>query len=129
MEAAFRLRAHPESVATAQNESRVFLSSLPVSSEPALLIVSELVSNAVRHGTEPIGLRLFWDGHELHIEVSDCDPRVDRVTMTPAVKDEDHGRGLSLLDQLASTWGVDAGPSGLSKTVWATLSEDPARPL
>jgi anti-sigma regulatory factor (Ser/Thr protein kinase) len=129
MEAAFRLRALPESVATARSESRVFLSSLPVSSEPALLIVSELVSNAVRHGIEPIGLRLVWDGHELNIEVSDCDPRLDRVTTTPALNDDDHGRGLALLDQLASSWGVDAGPSGLSKTVWATLSEDPARPL
>jgi anti-sigma regulatory factor (Ser/Thr protein kinase) len=121
MEAALRLRAIPISVSTARDATRGFVASLRISAEDALVIVSELVANAVQHGAEPIALRLSWDGRALHIEVSDDDPRIDRVTPSPHSAYSGHGRGLVLTDRLAASWGVHEGPSGMGKTVWADV--------
>ncbi|MEU3305161.1 SpoIIE family protein phosphatase [Streptomyces sp. NPDC006678] len=78
------------------------------------LIVSELVTNAVRHSTGPIGLRLIQ--HQvLTVEVSDagaCTPRA----RSPRTMDE-HGRGLFLVAQLSQRWGSRPVPDG--KVVWA----------
>jgi anti-sigma regulatory factor (Ser/Thr protein kinase) len=121
VEAAFRLRAVPTSASMARDATRAFVASLRVSADDALVIVTELVSNAVQHGAEPIALRLSWDGRALHIEVSDDDPRIDRVHLTPRSGYDDHGRGLALTDRLAASWGVHEGPIGFSKTVWADV--------
>ncbi|MFD9498979.1 ATP-binding protein [Streptomyces sp. NPDC060035] len=89
-------------------------------------VVAELAANAVLHGRVPgrdFALLLRHDGGRglVHIEVSDTHP-ARPVLVMPAF-DEDHGRGLVLVDALATRWGVDdrVGPG---KTVWAecTLS-------
>ena len=121
MEAAFRFRAVPTTVSIARHATRLFAASLPISADDALVIVTELVSNAVQHGAEPIALRLSWDGRALHIEVSDDDPRIDRVNLTPRSASNPHGRGLALTDHLAASWGVHEGPSSFGKTVWANV--------
>jgi anti-sigma regulatory factor (Ser/Thr protein kinase) len=121
MEAAFRLRADPISVSTAREATRIFVASLLITTEDALVIVTELVSNAVQHGAEPIAFFLSWDGRAVHIEVSDDDPRIDRVHVTPRSASNPHGRGLALTDHLAASWGVHEGPSGFGKTVWAKV--------
>ncbi|MFD7439638.1 SpoIIE family protein phosphatase [Streptomyces sp. NPDC059861] len=77
-------------------------------------IISELVTNAVRHSTGPIDLRLIH--HQvLTIEVSDTDPRSPR-TRSARTMDE-NGRGLALVAQLSHRWGSRPAPG--RKVVWA----------
>ena len=87
--------------------------------ETAVLLVSELVTNAVRHarGTDAIALKLQTAGAWLRIEVQDGDPRWPQPR-TPAGFDES-GFGLVLVDTLARKWGVRETAAG--KAVWADL--------
>ncbi|MFD4370889.1 SpoIIE family protein phosphatase [Streptomyces sp. NPDC058486] len=78
------------------------------------LIVSELVTNAMRYAGGPVGLRLIR-GRVLVCEVSDpsnTQPRLRRALIT-----DEGGRGLFLIAQLASRWGCRYGARG--KTIWA----------
>lgn len=87
--------------------------------ETAVLLVSELVTNAVRHAqdTYAIALRLEIAGTLLRIEVQDADPRWPQ-RRSPARLDES-GFGFVLMDALAGEWGVRETATG--KTVWAEL--------
>jgi anti-sigma regulatory factor (Ser/Thr protein kinase) len=100
--------------------------------DDAVLVVSELVGNAVSHARTAAGLRLERLNGGIRIEVSDT----GRWNITPALTDPlaEHGRGLLLMDRLATTHGVDQRPDG--KTVWAELREvatpgdgSPVRPV
>lgn len=84
-----------------------------------LLLVTELVTNAVVHGSPPCRLRAHAAAGRMRIEVSDCDPRRP-VLMRPG-PELDHGRGLLLVSALADDWGVEPRSAG-GKTVWAELS-------
>ncbi|MFF8288240.1 SpoIIE family protein phosphatase [Streptomyces sp. NPDC016309] len=79
------------------------------------LVVSELVTNAVRYGGHgPVSLRLLRNG-SLICEVSDrsnTSPRIRRAATT-----EEGGRGLFLVAQFTKSWGARFMPQG--KTVWA----------
>ncbi|MFJ9543928.1 SpoIIE family protein phosphatase [Streptomyces sp. NPDC101225] len=78
------------------------------------LIVSELVTNAIRYAGGPVGLRLIRDA-SLICEVTDpsnTQPRLRRARTT-----DEGGRGLFLVAQLSSRWGSRYGRRG--KTVWA----------
>ncbi|WP_314175206.1 ATP-binding SpoIIE family protein phosphatase [Streptomyces winkii] len=78
------------------------------------LIVSELITNAIRYAGGPIGLRLIHDA-TLVCEVTDpsnTQPRLRRARTT-----DESGRGLFLVAQLATRWGSRYGESG--KTIWA----------
>jgi PAS domain S-box-containing protein len=86
----------------------------------ACLLVSELLTNAMRHTGEPIGLRLNHTEHEIVAEISDDHPQLPRRTL-PAPADED-GRGLTLVEALADRWG--SLPANGSKIVWFALSTD-----
>jgi anti-sigma regulatory factor (Ser/Thr protein kinase) len=94
-------------------------------SERAALIVAELAANAVLHGRVPgrdIALRLTAAGTGA-IRVEIADPRGDRLPLSPVTPpdaDADNGRGLLLVDALATRWGVDTEP-GPGKTVWAEI--------
>jgi anti-sigma regulatory factor (Ser/Thr protein kinase) len=86
--------------------------------ETAVLLVSEMVGNVVRHARscEPgLRLRLRDDPCWLRIEVFDTDPGMPR---TPAEGDES-GFGFVLIEALAARWGAHQAPGG--KTVWAEL--------
>jgi len=87
--------------------------------ETAILLVSELVTNAVRHAqnTYAIGLDLEIGETWLRIEVQDADPRWPQPR-TPGRFDES-GFGLVLVDALAGKWGVRETATG--KAVWAEL--------
>ena len=92
--------------------------------ETAVLFVSELVTNAVRHasaGGSMLVLRLAATGTSLRIEVHDGDPQWPRPG-TPAGLGES-GFGFVIVDALASTWGVSGTATG--KAVWAELDTRP----
>ncbi|MEU9348128.1 SpoIIE family protein phosphatase [Streptomyces sp. NPDC048278] len=84
----------------------------------AELVVSELVTNAIRYGRPPIRLRLIHD-RTLLCEVSDdsnTTPHLRRARIF-----DEGGRGLLLVAQLAEHWGTRHARHG--KTVWAELSD------
>ncbi len=92
--------------------------------ETAVLLVSELVTNAVRHArdSDAITLELQAAGTWLRIEVQDADPRWPQPR-TPAGFDES-GFGFVLVDALAGKWGVRETATG--KAVWAEVDERPS---
>ncbi|MFD9324770.1 SpoIIE family protein phosphatase [Streptomyces sp. NPDC060065] len=89
----------------------------------AELVVSELVTNAIRYGRPPIRLRLIHD-RTLLCEVSD-DSSTTPHQRRARVYDEG-GRGLLLVAQLAERWGTRHARHG--KTVWAELNESAGFP-
>ncbi len=85
------------------------------------LLVSELVTNSLRHATGPIGVRLVRAPglpRTLLVEVSDPlpDPPRERV----ARPDDESGRGLQLVACSSRRWGTRPGDTG--KTVWFELA-------
>lgn len=88
----------------------------PREREDALLIVSELVTNAFRHGQGKIELSIEWLAGRLRLEVHDGGPPARLDVVAEAHRDAG-GYGLWLVAQLASDWGVADG----EKRVWAEL--------
>jgi anti-sigma regulatory factor (Ser/Thr protein kinase) len=89
--------------------------------ETALLLVSELATNAIRHGSPPVRLALRLDSDRLRVEVTDCSPNLPQPG-TAAGPDQTGGRGLLIVQELAARWGLQASRSRLGKTVWFELS-------
>jgi hypothetical protein len=83
----------------------------------AQLIVSELVSNAVLHAGTDLELGLQLRDGRLYLSVRDHDRHIARRRILP--EPAEHGRGLLLIDALASAWG--RVPLGDGKVVWAEL--------
>ena len=92
--------------------------------DDAQVVVSELASNAVVHSRSQIRVTLRSDGKFwVRIELRDDNPRLPvPVAFSP---DATSGRGLSMVDALATSWGV--GRQGGGKTVWAELAVGDAR--
>lgn len=88
--------------------------------ETALLLVSELATNAIRHGTPPVRLSLRLDADRLRVEVTDSSPQLPRLRRPGP--DQASGRGLHIVQQLAARWGAHVTGSRLGKTVWFELS-------
>jgi anti-sigma regulatory factor (Ser/Thr protein kinase)/anti-anti-sigma regulatory factor len=84
----------------------------------AELLADELVTNAVVHARTPLRLRLELRGDLLHVAVHDQGPRLLRVV--PYDPEADSGRGLRLVERLATAWGVHRRPDQ-GKVVWCTL--------
>lgn len=78
------------------------------------LVVSELVTNAIRYGQPPIQLRLIHD-RSLICEVSDGSSTAPHLRRARVF--DEGGRGLLLVAQLTQRWGTRHGPHG--KTIWA----------
>jgi anti-sigma regulatory factor (Ser/Thr protein kinase) len=82
-----------------------------------LIVVSELVSNAVIHAHTRLRLVIRYDGRRVLTEVFDGDPR---LPVPPDHPGDVGGRGLFLVDHLSLRWGSEA--VGIGKRVWAELA-------
>ncbi|MEU3610219.1 SpoIIE family protein phosphatase [Streptomyces sp. NPDC035033] len=84
------------------------------------LILSELVTNAVRYGADPVRVRLLYD-RTLVCEVSDGSSTSPHLRH--AADTDEGGRGLYLVARFAERWGTRYGRRG--KTIWAELRVGP----
>ncbi|MDF4249064.1 SpoIIE family protein phosphatase [Streptomyces sp. WMMB303] len=87
----------------------------------AELILSELLTNAIRYGAPPVTVRLLCDRY-VTCEVSDSSSTAPHLRRATTV--DEGGRGLFLIAQLAQHWGTRYTAEG--KTIWAELSLDGA---
>ncbi len=118
--AALEVDADPRAVQQARAFTAAALAqwSLPAGlARDAILLVSELVTNAIIHGRAPIQLRLRRARASLLIEVDDTDTAVPR-RLRPTPTDV-HGRGLVFVATLADQWGTR--PTRDGKSVWCVL--------
>ncbi|GAB2760844.1 ATP-binding protein [Streptomyces bullii] len=118
-EAEVSLPSRPESAATARRLAQVVVLREwrlgPKTAEDTVLLVSELVGNAVRHtGARVFGLRMCHRRGWIRVEVRD--PSRGLPCLMPVQEMDVSGRGLFLVDKLSDRWGVDLLPRG--KTTW-----------
>ncbi|HVE46048.1 MAG TPA: SpoIIE family protein phosphatase [Acidimicrobiales bacterium] len=91
--------------------------------DTAVLLVSELVTNAVRHARGPCALVVCLGEESVELSVEDGDPRYPSVRRPGPL--DDHGRGLLLIGALADDWGIRALASG-GKATWFVLGRGTA---
>jgi anti-sigma regulatory factor (Ser/Thr protein kinase) len=89
--------------------------------DTAELLISEVVTNAIRYARTPGDLVVRRGAGAIYIEVSDSDGRVPRI-LHPG-DEEEHGRGMILVEALADRWGTR--PTHTGKTVWCQLAAAP----
>lgn len=128
--------ALPTAPSCAREVARVQLDSWGLSSlsETTAVVVSELVTNAVRacsDGDAPpreLRFRMSMIGSRVRLEVWDPDPRLPELS-TDAGEFDETGRGLQIVDALTSGhWGSAASPEVGGKVVWAELFPTPEQP-
>lgn len=117
-----RLAAHPVSAAEARRLVKASLGSASLDdvSDDAALLVTELVSNAVRHAGSELEVTVVLRPGTVRIEVADFSPG-GTIEALPADGEAEGGRGLSIVDTLSSRWGVNTHPGG--KTIWFELDQ------
>ncbi|WP_037617677.1 SpoIIE family protein phosphatase [Streptomyces aureus] len=118
--ATWRIPADPALVAPIRKQvsDQLEVWGLTVATFTAELVVSELVTNAIRYGEPPIRLRLIHDSETLICEVSDSSHTAPHLRRAKTF--DEGGRGLLLVAQLTQRWGSRHTPDG--KTIWAELS-------
>ncbi|MEK2473926.1 MULTISPECIES: SpoIIE family protein phosphatase [Streptomyces] len=123
--AAWELPAEPAAVSTARELATRQLAEwgLAELSYATELAVSELVTNAVRHASGPVHLRLLRD-LALVTEVSDTGHTSPHLRY--AASDDEGGRGLFIVAQLVQRWGTRYTPFG--KTIWTEQAFPPHYP-
>lgn len=87
----------------------------------AVLVVSELLTNAIIHGSPPIQLRMAHRPEVLRLEVDDAG--TGRPALDPGRARGDGGFGLQIVNTLAARWGVEDHAPG--KAVWVELIVKP----
>ncbi|MBQ0852878.1 ATP-binding protein [Streptomyces sp. BH-SS-21] len=88
----------------------------PALTEDAEVLVCELVTNALRHGRGDVGVRLLFSTQQLRIEVRDASP--DSPVLRNATPADESGRGLFIVQALASEWSIS--PDGTM--TWCSLT-------
>ncbi|MER5748603.1 SpoIIE family protein phosphatase [Streptomyces sp. NPDC002088] len=117
---AWRFESEPTAVALARKRTRRQLAEWHVDEETAFnteLIISELVTNAIRYGSPPVEVRLVND-RSLTCEVCDTGSAAPHLRHARTV--DEGGRGLFIAAQLAEAWGTRYTPQG--KTIWTEQS-------
>jgi anti-sigma regulatory factor (Ser/Thr protein kinase) len=116
----FEISHRPEGVRRARDSVRACMQEwcLPVDHDLVVLLLSEVITNAVAHGAPPATVRLVWDATTITVSVRDAG-----VGSLPARRatdgESESGRGLGMLAALADRWGVDVGQ--YAKSVWFQL--------
>lgn len=90
---------------------------VPECAMPAEILASELVTNAVRHAATALTLRITYRNNQLRVSVHDRDRQMARL-QSPSESD-DHGRGLLIVNSVATRWGSEPVVGG--KVVWAAM--------
>ena len=119
-----RLITGPAAAAEARSQVRAAICAwdVPVDPSVAILLTSELVTNAIRYETgETVTLAISCPGGRLRVEVHDTSCFVP-VPVDASV-DAETGRGLMLVDTLSAEWGCYPTPAG--KAVYFTLAFQP----
>ena len=117
----------PDAVPQARSIVRAQGASLPpVLVADAELLTSEVVSNAVMHGAPPLHLAVVVGEDHLSVEISDGSDAVPSLLTVDSDPDSVSGRGLRIVQLIASGWGIE--PRDRGKTVWFRVSGDRARP-
>ena len=114
------LAAEPVSVGVARGQVKATIQAweIPVDESIAVLLTSELVTNAITHeagGTITLGIRCLRG--RLRVDVYDTSRSFPVVSVAPG--DAETGRGLMLVATLAAEWGFYRTPAG--KAVYFTL--------
>jgi hypothetical protein len=98
--------------------------ALPQLLGAAQLVVSELVTNAVEHARTELLVTVARRGCGLYLAVRDGNrdqPPLVALTSAGAEGIDDHGRGLRIVQQVASAWGAVPTHDGAGKVVWASV--------
>ncbi|WP_414496654.1 ATP-binding protein [Streptomyces sp. CRN 30] len=126
----FELVAHPASVARARRLTRARLTGWALcedTCDTAALVVSELVTNAIVHAAgERVVCELHDTEERMRIAVRDegCAPGTPRPS--PRRPEEEHGRGLLLVEAVCRAWGAHEAGAGL--LVWVDLPRSTRTP-
>ncbi|MGW0768521.1 ATP-binding protein [Streptomyces sp. NPDC002676] len=127
----WRLPRHARSVSRARTLLREQATSwkLPDEvTETAVLLLSELMTNAYRHAKgspgREIWTRAILETDRLRVSVADANDRLP--TPREASAHDETGRGLHLVAALADDWGAEPRTCGIGKTVWFEISTKPA---
>ena len=116
------LTPHPTSVGAARRFVRDVLMSRQVSDgvvETVELLTSEVVTNAIVHGRSGPQLAVDVGDHLVRVAVGDLSPQLP--VRRQARLDDVSGRGVVIIDELASAWGVERERNG-AKRVWFEVS-------
>jgi two-component sensor histidine kinase len=91
--------------------------------EDCLLVVSELLTNAIVHALPPAELRLSWVRAEglstLRVEVTDAGSKLPAGQSPPGIDPDEHGRGQEIVHALAARHGIRVHSGGITR--WADL--------
>lgn len=120
------LDALPRSVSTARHAVRELLDSILIPTEvveDVLLLVSELVTNSVLHARTAVRVRAWAEVGRVTVAVGDGDP-LNAPRWADRGPTASSGRGMRLVDLLASSWGIDIRET--SKVVWFESAYGPS---
>jgi len=112
--------ARPESAGQARSHADSVMKRWHVVAEGLGSVVTELVSNAIRHAGGNLSFSLRYDDDTVTVEVADPSPALP--ALRSAMPLDPTGRGLVIVENFAHHWGVRAGRNGMGgKVVWAEL--------
>jgi anti-sigma regulatory factor (Ser/Thr protein kinase) len=123
----FELLACGASVSEARRRVRAYLTARGCSADAcdtAALLVSELVTNAVRHTASPTVIcSVRRDGIRVRLEVEDHGNVGEGPVLRDSGTHEVSGRGLLLVDAVCEEWGVIPGRDGIGRIVRAVFCD------
>ena len=112
----------PHAPAIARQHLRSVTAALPPEHlDAALLATSELVTNAIVHGRPDITLAIALDAGALTVYVADSHPQLPPTDPKPVAPGHPNGRGLIIVNALATRWGIAPHEQQTGKSVWFQL--------